>query len=59
MNEILKEGFYNGSICYGGLIYCVQGDISIESLDFILDLLDDYCDIKELLSEENTDGNGL
>ena len=51
MNKVLKQGCYNGSICYGGIIYCVQGDISRESLDFILDLMDAYCDIQELLSE--------
>ena len=56
MNKILKQGCYNGSICYGGIIYCVQGDIRRESLNFILDLIDDYCDVQELLRQVE-DGN--
>lgn len=52
MSRIFKSGCYNGSICYGGVIYCIQGDISVESMDKILDLMDAYCDIQELLIDE-------
>ena len=57
MREGFKSGCYNGSICYGGVIYCIQGDISIESMDKILDLMDTYCDIQEILIEEGVKGN--
>lgn len=49
MGRIFKSGCYNGRICYGGVIYCIQGDISVEGMDKILDLMDAYCDIQETL----------
>lgn len=56
MGRIFKSGCYNGSICYGGVIYCIQGDISQESFDKILDLMDAYCDIQECLIDNNLKG---
>ena len=47
--RIFKSGCYNGSICYGGIIYCIQGNIKQSSMDKILDLIDTYCDIQEAL----------
>ena len=47
--RVFKSGCYNGSICYGGIIYCILGDITEENFDKILDLMDAYCDIQELL----------
>ena len=32
---------------YGGRIVCLQGDINIKNLDFILDLIDEYIELKE------------
>ena len=52
MSRYIKSGCYNGKICYGGIIQCIQGDISIEGMDAILDLMDSYCYIQELLSSE-------
>lgn len=57
MRKGFKSGCYNGSICYGGVIYCIQDDISIESMDKILDLMDTYCDIQEILIEEGVKDN--
>lgn len=51
--RIFKSGCYNGSICYGGIIYCIQGDIKQSSMDKILDLMDTYCDIQEVLIDAN------
>ena len=31
---------------YGGQIVCLQGDIKIENLDFILNLIDEYIELK-------------
>lgn len=56
MGRIFKSGCYNGSICYGGIIYCILGDISQESFDKILDLMDTYCDIQECLIDNNLKG---
>jgi len=50
--RVFKSGCYNGKICYGGIIYCIQGDIKQSSMDKILDLMDAYCDIQEVLIEE-------
>lgn len=54
--KIFKSGCYNGSICYGGIIYCINGDITQENFDKILDLMDAYCDIQELLIDEGLKG---
>lgn len=32
---------------YGGEINCLQGEIKLENMDFILDLIDEYIEIKE------------
>lgn len=55
--RIFKSGCYNGSICYGGIIYCILGDITKENFDKILDLMDAYCDIQEILIDENIKEN--
>jgi hypothetical protein len=47
-----KQGCYNKSICYGGPIICIQGSIRQDNFDKILDIMDAYCDIQELLIEE-------
>ena len=36
---------------YGGFITCCQGTIKIENLDFILDLIDEYIELIELVEE--------
>ena len=36
---------------YGGEIDCVLGFISIESLDMILDLIDEYIELRESIEE--------
>lgn len=38
-------------IFYGGEIDCIQGRLSIKSLNFILDLLDDYTELVEQVKE--------
>ena len=55
--KVFKSGCYNGSICYGGIIYCILGDITEENFDKILDLMDAYCDIQEILIDENIKEN--
>lgn len=32
---------------YGGQIVCLQGDIKIKNLNFILNLIDEYIELKE------------
>ena len=32
---------------YGGHIICIQDKIKVENLDFILDLIDEYIELKE------------
>ena len=36
---------------YGGEIDCILGSISIESLDKILDLIDEYIELRESVEE--------
>ena len=36
-----------GKTFYGGEINCMQGEIKLENLDFILDLIDEYIELKE------------
>ena len=38
-------------MCYGGEIDCIQGKIKIENLDSILDLIDEYIEIREAVEE--------
>lgn len=37
---------------YGGEIDCLLGEISIEALDKILDLLDDFIELEEAVTEQ-------
>jgi len=32
---------------YGGDIDCIQGDITLGGLDFVLDLMDEYVELRE------------
>jgi hypothetical protein len=50
--EVIKSGNYRGKLCYGGLIYCVLGDISIDSMDKITDLMDEYIELLEAGNKE-------
>ena len=38
-------------IFYGGEIKCILGEISIDALDKILDLMDEYIELREVLEE--------
>ena len=38
---------------YGGEIKCILGEISIDALDKILDLIDEYIELKEVLEDRN------
>lgn len=42
---------------YGGQIMDIQGEISFESLDKILDMLDHYIELLELLEETENDSS--
>lgn len=42
-------------IFYGGEIDCIQGKLSKKSLDFILDLLDDYTELVEQVKDKESD----
>lgn len=44
-NEVISKPIF-----YGGDIKCVLGPISISSLDAILDLMDEYIELKEAVS---------
>lgn len=39
------------SFFYGGKIDGLQGEISIDGLNFILDLLDEYIELKEEMND--------
>ena len=39
---------------YGGEIKCILGEISIEALDKILDLMDEYIELKEVIEDDHT-----
>lgn len=55
--KIFKSGCYNGEYCYGGIIYCIDGNITVENMDKILNLMDYYCDIQEILIREELKEN--
>ena len=38
---------------YGGEIVCIQGQITLEGLGIILDLIDEYIGIREAVEEED------
>jgi hypothetical protein len=38
-------------IFYGGEIKCILGEISIDALDRILDLIDEYIELREVLED--------
>ena len=38
---------------YGGDIDCIQGEIDFETLDFILDLIDEYIELVEKLEVDD------
>lgn len=40
-----------GKTFYGGEINCMQGEIKVENLDSILDLIDEYIEVKEADNE--------
>lgn len=40
-------------IFYGGEIKCILGEISIDALDKILDLMDEYIELREALEDGN------
>jgi hypothetical protein len=40
-------------IFYGGEIKCILGEISIDPLDKILDLIDEYIELREVLEDGN------
>lgn len=40
---------------YGGEIKCILGEISIDALDEILDLMDEYIELREVLEDGNDD----
>ena len=40
-------------IFYGGEIKCILGEISIDGLDKILDLMDEYIELREALENGN------
>ena len=42
-------------IFYGGEIHCIQGSLSEKSLNFILDLLDEYIELVEQIKEQKSE----
>lgn len=38
---------------YGGEIKCILGEISIDALDKILDLMDEYIELREVVEDGN------
>jgi hypothetical protein len=40
---------------YGGEIDCILGEISIDALDKILDLIDEYIELREVLEDGKID----
>ena len=42
-------------IFYGGEIDCILGEISIDALDKILDLMDEYIELREVLEDGKID----
>lgn len=40
-------------IFYGGEIDCILGEISIDGLDEILDLIDEYIELREAVEDGN------
>lgn len=40
-------------IFYGGEIKCILGEISIDALDKILDLIDEYIELREVIEDGN------
>ena len=40
---------------YGGEIKCILGEISIDALDKILDLMDEYIELREAIDNEHND----
>ena len=42
-------------IFYGGEIHCIQGNLSKKSLDFILDLIEEYIELVEQIKEQESE----
>jgi hypothetical protein len=42
-------------IFYGGEIKCILGEISIDALDKILDLIEKYIELREAIEDGNND----
>jgi hypothetical protein len=42
-------------IFYGGEIKCILDEISIDALDRILDLIDEYIELREVIEDGNDD----
>ena len=42
-------------IFYGGEIHCIQGNLSEKSLNFILDLLDEYIELVEQIKDKESE----
>jgi hypothetical protein len=42
-------------IFYGGEIHCIQGNLSEKSLNFILDLLDEYIELVEQMNDKESE----
>lgn len=40
---------------YGGEIKCILGEISIDALDKILDFMDEYIELREVIDNGNDD----
>ncbi len=45
------EKMIKSPIFYGGEIDCILGEISIDALDKILDLIDEYIELREVLDD--------
>ena len=48
-NQILKSG---STYFYGGYIDCIQGDVSVEAVDKVLDLIEEYEELVESVNQK-------
>ena len=48
-NQLLKSG---SSYFYGGYIDCIQGAVSVEAVDKILDLVEEYEELVESVNQK-------
>lgn len=49
----MMESMIKSPIFYGGEIDCILGEISIDGLDMILDLIDEYIELREVVEDGN------